>query len=198
MATDNKGVMVYLPRDVEEVLEKYCTENNITRKNKDGEPVPSMGTGIVQYLKSHLLGIAPSSMVGTVLTKDDVLELIRESITGDGLTPEEARAIAESAIEKAIAPIHEDIQDLASQIREMRRLNAESTRTGINSINSMNPKGKAATTTDGRIEFIVFAETHCLDIKRGDSVGDVRSAMVKAGIDDRYRYDSRVRAFYEL
>jgi hypothetical protein len=111
MATDNKGVMVYLPRDVEEVLEKYCTENNITRKNKDGEPVPSMGTGIVQYLKSHLLGIAPSNMVGTVLTKDDVLELIRESITGDGLTPEEARAIAESAIEQALVPIREQLSN---------------------------------------------------------------------------------------
>jgi hypothetical protein len=135
MATDNKGVMVYLPRDVEEVLEKYCTENNITRKNKDGEPVPSMGTGIVQYLKSHLLGIAPSKMAGTILTKDDVLELIRESIAsdaiGNGLTAEEARAIAESAIEQALTPIKELLS--TARVGTHTDLTADGVQTAIDS-----------------------------------------------------------------
>ena len=82
MATDNKGVMVYLPSDLEEVLEKYCTENKITRKNKDGEPVPSMGTGIVHYLRSHLLGIVPSTLLAGVggLSEDDVRSLIDQAI----------------------------------------------------------------------------------------------------------------------
>ena len=53
MATENKGVMVYLPPDLERVVEQYCTDNNISRKNKDGEIFPSLGTGIVQYLKSQ-------------------------------------------------------------------------------------------------------------------------------------------------
>jgi hypothetical protein len=79
MATDNKGVMVYLPSDLEEVLEKYCTENKITRKNKDGEPVPSMGTGIVHYLRSHLLGEVPSN-VPNGFTLDDVRSLIDQAI----------------------------------------------------------------------------------------------------------------------
>ncbi len=82
MATDNKGVMVYLPSDLEEVLEKYCTENKITRKNKEGEPVPSMGTGIVHLLKSHLLGIAPSALLTGAggLNEDDVRSLIDQAI----------------------------------------------------------------------------------------------------------------------
>ena len=80
MATDNKGVMVYLPPDLEAVLEKYCIENKITRKTKDGGVVPSMGTGIVQYLKSQLLGIASSNMSGVTLTRDDVQVMIDETM----------------------------------------------------------------------------------------------------------------------
>jgi hypothetical protein len=66
MATDNKGVMVYLPPDLQKVLEEYCTENNITRRNKDGEMILSMGTGIIHYLNSHLLGTASSVVLDDV------------------------------------------------------------------------------------------------------------------------------------
>jgi hypothetical protein len=61
MATDNKGVMVYLPPDLQEVLEKYCIENNITRKDKHGQLVVSLGTGIIHRLKSAMLGVLPST-----------------------------------------------------------------------------------------------------------------------------------------
>jgi hypothetical protein len=81
MATENKGVMVYLPPELEKVIEEYCTQNNITRKNKDGEAFPSLGTGIVQYLKSQLLGLESSSrsVPKTTLTREEVLDLIREN-----------------------------------------------------------------------------------------------------------------------
>jgi hypothetical protein len=81
MATENKGVMVYLPPELEKVIEEYCTQNNITRKNKDGEAFPSLGTGIVQYLKSQLLGLEFSSrsVPKTSLTREEVLDLIREN-----------------------------------------------------------------------------------------------------------------------
>ena len=46
MATENKGVMVYLPPELKKVIEEYCKQNNLTRKNKDGEAFPSLGTGI--------------------------------------------------------------------------------------------------------------------------------------------------------
>jgi hypothetical protein len=81
MATENKGVMVYLPLELEKVVEEYCTQNNITRKNKDGEVFPSLGTGIVQYLKSQLLGLefSAKNVLKTTLTKEEVLDLIREN-----------------------------------------------------------------------------------------------------------------------
>jgi hypothetical protein len=133
MATEKKGVMVYLPRDVEEVLEKYCTENNITRKNKDGESMPSMGTGIVQYLKSQLLGIAPSNPSAPTLTRDDVLELIKESVTriapSAGLSEDEARSIVESAIEQAIAPIRESLS--SARVGTYTDLTADGVQTAI-------------------------------------------------------------------
>ncbi len=81
MATENKGVMVYLPPELEKVIEEYCTQNNITRKNKGGETFPSLGTGIVQYLKNQLLGIESSfrNVSKETLTREEVLDLIREN-----------------------------------------------------------------------------------------------------------------------
>jgi hypothetical protein len=85
MATENKGVMVYLPPELETLLEKYCIDRNITRKTRDGHVFASLGTGIVQYLKSQLLGAESNSSISssTSLTKDDVLELIRENNTSN-------------------------------------------------------------------------------------------------------------------
>jgi hypothetical protein len=80
MATDKKGVMVYLPADVEQKLERYCADRGITRKSKDGELVASMGTGIVHYLQSQLLDRAASSPSTAGITKDDALELMRELV----------------------------------------------------------------------------------------------------------------------
>jgi hypothetical protein len=135
MATENKGVMVYLPPDLEKVIEQYCTDNNITRKNKDGAIFPSLGTGIIQYLKIQLLGttanIPPSILTSQGLTKDDVLELIAQSNTSDtpsnlltredaidliqesivsnvpsdGLTKSDVVEIIKAQIEAALAPI---------------------------------------------------------------------------------------------
>jgi hypothetical protein len=68
MATENRGVMVYLPADIEEYFTQYCTEHDITRKDKNGEASPSLGTGIITYLKSQILGIAPSQAPTEVAT----------------------------------------------------------------------------------------------------------------------------------
>jgi hypothetical protein len=85
MATENKGVMVYLPPELETLLEKYCIDRNITRKTRDGHVFASLGTGIVQYLKSQLLGVESNSNIrsSTSLTEADVLELIRENNTSN-------------------------------------------------------------------------------------------------------------------
>lgn len=86
MATDNKGVMVYLPLEVESKMKKYCTEYNITRKDKQGNIVTSLGSGIVAYLKSHLLGDihrTVSDRPNPGLTRSEVLNLIAESNTNN-------------------------------------------------------------------------------------------------------------------
>jgi hypothetical protein len=86
MATDNRGVMVYLPAEVEAKMAEYCTEYNITRKDRQGNIVTSLGSGIVAYLKSQLLGDRPRAtsdrpIIG--LTKKEVLDLIAESNTNN-------------------------------------------------------------------------------------------------------------------
>ena len=109
MATDNRGVMVYLNPELERRLEQYCIDNDITHKNKNGIVLPSLGTKIVQYLKSTLLSTAsrtasslllnavphPSSSTSlssapsnrlsagtpsTVLTREEVVAIVREEI----------------------------------------------------------------------------------------------------------------------
>lgn len=86
MATDNRGVMVYLPSEVEAKMIEYCTRHNIIRKDKQGNIVTSLGSGIVAYLKSHLLGDIPrevSDRLTAGLTREEVLDLITESVTSN-------------------------------------------------------------------------------------------------------------------
>jgi hypothetical protein len=86
MATENRGVMVYLPSEVEAKITEYCTEHNITRKDKQGNVVTSLGSGIVAYLKSQLLSDLPkllSDRPVNGLTREEVLDLIAESSTSN-------------------------------------------------------------------------------------------------------------------
>ena len=133
MATDNRGVMVYLNPELEREIEQYCIDNDITRKHKDGAVLPSLGTGIIQYLKSTLLSTAPctvpspslgavphqlsstalssapSNRLSTGITRAEILELIAESntsrIPSTVLTREEVVAIVREEIEAAAASL---------------------------------------------------------------------------------------------
>lgn len=51
MATNKKAISAYIPPDIEEYLTKYCTEYDITRKDKSGEIKPALGTAVVEILK---------------------------------------------------------------------------------------------------------------------------------------------------
>jgi hypothetical protein len=113
MATNNRGVMVYLPPEIEQYITEYCNDHNITRKDKQGRVFPSLGTGIVTYLKSQILGISPDeirskspSLIG--LSKDEVLALIEESVTTN----------ISSAVADALAPI-------AAEVREVREFSQQ-------------------------------------------------------------------------
>jgi hypothetical protein len=118
MATDNRGVMVYLPPDVELALADYCTANKLFRKTKDGGPSPSLGTGIVQYLRSQLIGIVPGHT--PTIGRDEILELIRESMSSDGLGERLTADDVNGLIEKAIAPISIDLAELLLSIDAVR------------------------------------------------------------------------------
>jgi hypothetical protein len=148
MATDNRGVMVYLPPDVESALADYCAANKLFRKTKDGEPSPSLGTGIVQYLRSQLLGIAPSNISTPTIGRDEVLELIRESMSsdvlGERLTADDACAL----IEQAIGPVQSNLAELLLRVDRLE-----------SSLTSSKPKAtKAATTTEPDSEILKLAK----------------------------------------
>lgn len=53
MATSNKAVTTYLPPHIEESLTQYCVNQGLTRRGRDGESMPSLGTGIVEVLKDY-------------------------------------------------------------------------------------------------------------------------------------------------
>lgn len=149
MATENKGVMVYLPKEVEEYITSFCTEYSITRKDKEGNILPSLGTGIVTYLKSKMMGESPSDILAKPsklpsngLSKEEVLDLVNEYLTShlpsNGLTKDEVldlieRSVTDSHspqsigardIEVALEPIKESVSELEaytqSQFAAMR------------------------------------------------------------------------------
>lgn len=51
MATNKKAISAYLSSDIEEYLTKYCTEYDITRKDKSGKIKPALGTAVVEILR---------------------------------------------------------------------------------------------------------------------------------------------------
>lgn len=81
MATDNKGVTCYLPNELETALTGFCEDRGITRKDKDGNIKPSLGTGIIEALKLYfgiVPGAIPSQVSSNVPSKDELTEVIKE------------------------------------------------------------------------------------------------------------------------
>ena len=86
MTTQNKAVTCYLPKDIEDFITGYCNEYGITRKDKEGNIYPSLGTGIIELLKllaynpelvgSPLLDAVPSKFSEDAIEKkiDEILE----------------------------------------------------------------------------------------------------------------------------
>ena len=86
MTTNNKAVTCYLPKDIEDFITGYCNEYGITRKDKEGHTLPSLGTGIIELLKllafnpelvsSPILDTVPSKFSEDAIEKkiDEILE----------------------------------------------------------------------------------------------------------------------------
>jgi len=79
MATENKAIAVYLPKDLEERVTKFCLENGLTRKHKEGHIAPSLGTGILKMLERMNDNIPPSpsttALPSNLATQDDLAAL---------------------------------------------------------------------------------------------------------------------------
>lgn len=97
MATSNKAISAYLPPDLEEYLTKYCTEYDITRKDKSGEIKPALGTAVVEILKIFFsnddvpsplpdnVPLLPSNVITESRLKEILSELEAESKTPSNL-----------------------------------------------------------------------------------------------------------------
>jgi hypothetical protein len=137
MATENKGVMVYLPKEVEEYITEFCTEYNITRKDKEGNILPSLGTGIVTYLKSQMMGespndvlVKPSKVPSNGLSREEVLDLVSEylasKLPSTGLSKDEVIDLVKSEFlggnlqELSTSPL-EELRAELSEVSEFAR-----------------------------------------------------------------------------
>lgn len=130
MATDNKGVTVYLPQDLEECLTQYCTEYGITRKAKDGTVTPSLGTGIITYLKEKMMSADPS-------VKSSGLS----NISSNGLTADDVRSLINQAINPLTNLTHWD--ELKAEVTYLReRLEVMATKDYVHSVLGTNSIGR--------------------------------------------------------
>jgi len=79
MATENKQVAVYLPKELENKIVDYCLDKQITRKDKSGQVTPALGTAIVEILSFFFQsGNIPSNAISNVpLQNIDITEVER-------------------------------------------------------------------------------------------------------------------------
>jgi hypothetical protein len=129
MATDNRPVTCYLPKDIEDSLTQYCTEYRITRKDKEGNLQPALGTGIIELLRnlfsnpenvpSPLSGIVPSKIIDLDIESKvrDILPSFLADILPSLLPSTEASKIPDdlitsSQLESAIDYLKSEISPL--------------------------------------------------------------------------------------
>jgi hypothetical protein len=120
MATDNKGVAVYLPPDLEKLVTDYCLTHGVTRKAKDNsEPKPAMGTGILAILKdyfqlnSEIPSTVPDAASPVDVTTGALLDRVTEKLEG-GLLAE----LLKDAVDVALGDRIEKSDHLIRQMTE--------------------------------------------------------------------------------
>ena len=74
MATDNKAVTTYIPKEVEKSLTQYCLNNGLTRNDRYGNDKPSLGTAIVEVLKDYF------SITGDRKSKSQFSQQVRKEV----------------------------------------------------------------------------------------------------------------------
>jgi hypothetical protein len=136
MTTQNKAVTCYLPKDIEDFITGYCNEYGITRKDKEGETLPSLGTGIIELLKllaynpelvsSPILDTVPSKFSEDAIEKK-IDEILEKKLNSPDTVPSQVTDLegkVESIIlDKLPSIILEYVpSDLLARIENMERL----------------------------------------------------------------------------
>jgi hypothetical protein len=127
MTTQNKAVTCYLPKDIEDFITGYCIEYGITRKDKEGETLPSLGTGIIELLKllaynpelvsSPILDTVPSKFSEDAIEKkiDEILEKKLSNHLPDNVPSIE---VVKDRLDNWVLAASGDIKDINQKIRD--------------------------------------------------------------------------------
>ncbi len=132
MATNKKAISAYLPTSLEECLTKYCTEYDITRKDKSGEIKPALGTAVVEILKiffssENIKSPLPDNvplLPGNVVTEDRLSEVLSELKSSGKVTT--LRAIRRLGV-SLIAELKSDEEFLRAIALEVQKISAMTT-----------------------------------------------------------------------
>ena len=127
MTTQNKAVTCYLPKDIEDFITGYCNEYGITRKDKEGNIYPSLGTGIIELLKllaynpelvgSPILDTVPSKFSEDAIEKkiDEILEKKLSNHLPDNVPSIE---VLKDRLDNCVLAASGDIKDINQKIRD--------------------------------------------------------------------------------
>jgi hypothetical protein len=127
MTTQNKAVTCYLPKDIEDFITGYCNEYGITRKDKEGNIYPSLGTGIIELLKllaynpelvgSPILDTVPSKFSEDAIEKkiDEILEKKLSNHLPDNVPSIE---VVKDRLDNWVLAASGDIKDINQKIRD--------------------------------------------------------------------------------
>jgi hypothetical protein len=130
MTTQNKAVTCYLPKDIEDFITGYCNEYGITRKDKEGETLPSLGTGIIELLKllaynpelvsSPILDTVPSKFSEDAIEKkiDEILEKKLSNHLPDNVPSIEVVEVVKDRLDNWVLAVDGDIKDINQKIRD--------------------------------------------------------------------------------
>lgn len=115
MATDNKAVTCYLPKDVEDFVTQYCTQYGITRKDKEGNIQPSLGTGIIELLKN--LSLNPDSVPSPISGK--LPSNVSEEMIEKKILEVSSRLLEERLSSPIPSHLPDKVPDLESTIKDI-------------------------------------------------------------------------------
>jgi flagellar capping protein FliD len=130
MTTNNKAVTCYLPKDIEDFITGYCNKYGITRKDKEGNIYPSLGTGIVELLKllaynpelvsSPILDTVPSKFSEDAIEKkiDEILEKKLSNHLPDNVPSIEVVEVVKDRLGNWVLAVDGDIKDVNQKIRD--------------------------------------------------------------------------------